>query len=363
MKFFRSILLSLIVTALLSLTLFQYVPIARGVDVSNLEMPFTTVWADQPPSDDTTPPDTSLTSFSPDPTNDNTPRYSGSATDDMSDVVDIEYRVDGEAWRNVDPFTPARSVSFTFTTPTLSDGTHTIRTRAKDDANNWETSYASDTITVDTTSPPTPTVSSSTHPNVDRWYSNNDPSFTWTTPSDDSGIEGYSYSLDQSPSTTPDRRIDTTGNSVSYSNKDDRIWYFHVRAQDRAGNWGPADHYGVRIDTEEPSASISINEDAVYTDSTSVTLTLSYSDALSGVKDCQYRNQGGSWTSWESCRSTKSWDLTSGDESKTVYYQVRDNAENIERVSASIILDTGGPPRPAISSSTHQNEDNWYSNN
>ena len=108
------------------------------------------------------------------------------------------------------------------------------------------------------------------------------------------------------------------------------------------------------FDTTDPSASISINSGATYTDTTSVTLSLTYSDGGSGVDQCRYKNSEGSWTRWESC---------SGDGTKTVYYQVRDNAGNIREVSDTIILDTTDPPAPTISSATHPNENTWYNNN
>ncbi|MEM5820012.1 MAG: hypothetical protein QXO19_03915, partial [Candidatus Aenigmatarchaeota archaeon] len=50
-----------------------------------------------------------------------------------------------------------------------------------------------------------------------------------------------------------------------------------------------------------------------------------------------------SWTNWEDCTQTKSWTLSSGDGTKTVYYQVRDKAGNIKETSDSIILDTSAP--------------------
>jgi hypothetical protein len=205
----------------------------------------------------------------------------------------------------------------------------------------------------DTTPPPAPIISSFTHPNENIWYANNDPSSTWTTPSDQSGIAGYSYTLDHSSSTIPGKLVDTTGNSKSYTNKADGIWYFHVRAKDNAGNWGSADHYRVKIDTTKPSASISINNGAQYTDSRSVTLYLSYSDATSGVDKCRYKNEGESWTGWGSCSSTKSWTLTEGEGTKKVYYQVKDKARNIREVFDTIVLDTTPPPEIELTPSSH----------
>ena len=108
----------------------------------------------------------------------------------------------------------------------------------------------------DTTPPPAPTITSPTHPDQDEWYSNNDPTFNWSEPDDPSGIAGYSFVLDQTADTTPDETIDTTECTKSYTDVADGIWYFHVRAVDGAGNWGPADHYRVKIRTVFPTAEI-----------------------------------------------------------------------------------------------------------
>ncbi|MCD6318663.1 carboxypeptidase regulatory-like domain-containing protein, partial [Candidatus Aerophobetes bacterium] len=109
----------------------------------------------------------------------------------------------------------------------------------------------------DTTPPPAPVISSSTHPDENKWYNNNDPVFTWTEPQDPSGIAGYSYSLNKTPTSTPNTTVDTTARTISYTNIQDGSWYFHVRAEDSAGNWGPANHYTVRIDTTLPTTDIS----------------------------------------------------------------------------------------------------------
>ncbi|MFO7967191.1 MAG: hypothetical protein R6U44_06300 [Archaeoglobaceae archaeon] len=66
---------------------------------------------------------------------------------------------------------------------------------------------------------------------------------------------GYSYTLDHSASTTPDRSVDSNSTSTSFSSIEDGIWYFHVRAKDGAGNWGPAGHYKLKIDTVPPPIS------------------------------------------------------------------------------------------------------------
>jgi len=116
---------------------------------------------------------------------------------------------------------------------------------------------------LDTTPPDAPVVSSFTHPDESKWYSSSDPAFTWTAPSDPSGIAGYSYALDQSSGTTPAEVVDSTGNTASYSDVADGTWYFHVRAQDGAGNWGAASHYQVNIDTMPPVINTCVSDKTV----------------------------------------------------------------------------------------------------
>lgn len=99
------------------------------------------------------------------------------------------------------------------------------------------------------------------------------------------------------------------------------------------------------LDTTIPTGSIVINGGDAYTPSTSVTLTLTYSDATSGVSQVRYSNDG-VWDTelWESSSATKSWTLISGDGTKTVYYQIKDNAGLVSSAySDTITLDTTGP--------------------
>ena len=99
----------------------------------------------------------------------------------------------------------------------------------------------------------------------------------------------------------------------------------------------------IGLDTELPTGSIIINANDQWTTSTSVTLTLTYSDATSDVDKVRYRNEGGSWTGWEDPGVTRAWDLTPGEGTKTVYYEIRDNAGLIFQDTDTIGLDTTYP--------------------
>jgi N-acetylneuraminic acid mutarotase len=95
------------------------------------------------------------------------------------------------------------------------------------------------------------------------------------------------------------------------------------------------------IDTTPPTGSISINSGAAYTNTTSVTLTLSCADA-SGCDQMCISNTA-SCLSWEGYSSTKAWTLTSGNGTKTVYAWLKDSLGNANTTpySDSIVLDTG----------------------
>lgn len=101
----------------------------------------------------------------------------------------------------------------------------------------------------------------------------------------------------------------------------------------------------VGVDTTRPTGSIIINNDDPQSSSSAVTLSLTFSDALSGVSMVRFSNDG-VWDteSWESPSTTRAWTTTSGDGMKTVYYQVVDRA-GLESATYSddIELDTDGP--------------------
>jgi hypothetical protein len=107
----------------------------------------------------TMPPDLSLTALTPDPTSDNTPTFTGTATDDTGTVSSVQYQIDdtGGSWSNctaIDGAFDEAYESFTCNVGTaLSDGEHTIYVRSTD--SNLHTTpsgeEATDTFTIDTT--------------------------------------------------------------------------------------------------------------------------------------------------------------------------------------------------------------------
>jgi hypothetical protein len=103
----------------------------------------------------------------------------------------------------------------------------------------------------------------------------------------------------------------------------------------------------IKLDKTSPIGSITINSGEASTTSTIVTLTLTYSDGGSGVSQVRYSNDG-TWDTetWESSSTTKAWTLTSGDGTKTVYYQIKDNAELISSSYSDTITLQSPSPTP-----------------
>jgi len=62
---------------------------------------------------------------------------------------------------------------------------------------------------------------------------------------DTTGIAGYSYALDQQPNNIPDSISQGLATNHAFAGVEPGVWFFHLRAQDGAGNWGPPVHYAI----------------------------------------------------------------------------------------------------------------------
>lgn len=122
--------------------------------------------------------------------------------------------------------------------------------------------------------------------------------------------------------------------------------YLHLRSWngDNLANSTTLDYGPFNYDATAPTGSIVISGGAAYTTSTTVSLTLSASDAASGVSQMRFSNDNTTWSDFEPYSTTKSWQLTANDCTKTVYVQYQDTAGNTSaNYSDIIILDTTLP--------------------
>jgi hypothetical protein len=115
----------------------------------------------------------------------------------------------------------------------------------------------------------------------------------------------------------------------------------------------PVDYSGtatIVVDCSAPSGAMVINNDDTYTNSTSVILTSSVSDAESDMDEMRFSNDGGStWPEgWVAYGTSHAWALTSGDGTKTVTGEYSDLAGNVFTTSDDITLDTSAPDAPTM---------------
>ncbi len=70
---------------------------------------------------------------------------------------------------------------------------------------------------------------------------------------DTSGLAGASYAFDARPDTDPGTEVTTDQTSVKLQPDIDGVCYFHVRTQDRAGNWSEPSHLRLIVDKDRPT--------------------------------------------------------------------------------------------------------------
>jgi len=119
-------------------------------------------------------------------------------------------------------------------------------------------------------------ITSTTHPNREKWYSLKDAHFSWNNPK---GVLAVSTLLNTSSDSTPSTKSTLVVSEKEKTNIKDGINYFHVNYKTKQG-WSKPAHYMVRIDTTPPK-NLLAND---YLDSSGKrVLSLGAEDELSGI--------------------------------------------------------------------------------
>jgi hypothetical protein len=180
-----------------------------------------------------------------------------------------------------------------------------------------------------------------TSDNYDGLWHTKDFTITLTATGGTNGITNTFFKINGGPT----QDVNTNGQpSITTEGKNNTLEYWSVDGSANVENH----HFlqGIKLDKTAPTGSIAINNGANETTSASVTLTLTATDNISGVDKIKLSNNADlSSATWTAFSPTQSWQLTSGDGNKTVYYQIRDvaNLSSVE-YSASIILNTTALP-------------------
>lgn len=127
--------------------------------------------------------------------------------------------------------------------------------------------------------PATPVVSSLTHPDSDKWYSNNDPKFTWEVPED---ITGVRLLVGHNPVVIPTVFYSEPIAEKQLEDLSDGVWYFHVQLRNKSG-WGGVSHFKFQIDTQPPKPFEIKVKEGKETTNPQPTLVFDTTDEMSGV--------------------------------------------------------------------------------
>ncbi|MEJ2249205.1 MAG: hypothetical protein P8Y97_06035, partial [Candidatus Lokiarchaeota archaeon] len=248
--------------------------------------------------------------------------------DVTSGVAQVRYSNDGISWTS---WEPGNSIKDWVLIP--GDGFKTVYYEVKDNAG--RISQFIDFIGLDTVIPTGSIITN----NDDAWTTSINVTLTLNYDDLSSGIDKVRYSNDGS-SWTSWEDPNSNRNWLITSGDGLKTIYYEIR-----------DHVGlifqtfdtIGLDTVKPTGSIIINNNDAWTITTNIVLTLTYNDATAGIDKVRYSNDGSSWTSWEDPSSSRTWTLVSGDGTKTVYYEIRDNAGLIFQSVDTINLDTTEP--------------------
>lgn len=131
-----------------------------------------------------------------------------------------------------------------------------------------------------TNTPGRPVISSATHEDQDLWYAKNEAKLSWSLPA---GVTTVRTLLDRSPSSIPTKVYETPIESITLSDLDEGVQYFHLQFRNDDG-WGTVAHYRLAVDTKRPTALEITQPDADFTNPEQI-LTVSTKDETSGVAE------------------------------------------------------------------------------
>jgi hypothetical protein len=266
------------------------------------------------------------------------------ASDGPREVTDVALSNDGASW-TIKPY-----ISWNTDVGWLlsdGDGLKTVRVKWRDGAGNWS-AVKTDTIILDSTAP------AGTTSIADGAAYTVTSSITVSVPATD-GLSGMS-------------RVALSNDGAAWTEKPyaaEVAWSLgtaqgtrvvHVKWRDVAGTWSAVKSDTIVFDSLAPTGAVSIASGASYAKSTGVSLSMTATDASSGVSQVALSNDGTNWTT-RTYAASQAWTLPATNGTRTVYVKWRDGAGNWSAVkSDTIVLDTVAPtaaaPVRALLSST-----------
>ncbi len=260
-------------------------------------------------------------------------KLSWTVPQDLSKIKNFYYLFTKEKQLKIIPETAIKTDKREVDLSVNEEGTYYFHIVGEDNAGNIGEEPAIFAVNIDLKAEP-PEVSSSTHPNPDRYYADIHPVFIVDKADDLSGIDGFYYKVDNLSDTLPDKKggrfLKDTAIKIAEP-LDDGEWYFHIVLKDRAGNTGSdASHFKFKIETTPPE--VSIKELPKFVNSETFEVEWTGEDRESGVfcfvVDYKEGDKG-KWKTW--LKETKARNAAfKGEDGITYYFRVkaRDNAGN-----------------------------------
>lgn len=122
-------------------------------------------------------------------------------------------------------------------------------------------------------------ISSPTHPDSNKWYSNNKPKFVWELPAE---VDSVRMLYNNQPYSIPSVFYSKPISEKQLEELPDGIYYFHLQLHNKDG-WGEVTHFKFQIDTQPPKfLKIEIKEGNQTTNS-QPTLIFKSADEISGI--------------------------------------------------------------------------------
>ena len=263
------------------------------------------------------------------------------ACTDANGCSTMQFKNDSGSFSAPEPYASTRAWNLAAV-----QGLRTVTVQFRDSAG--KTSTASGTITLDTVAPNPGTLTITGAPNT------NDPAVTLNLNA--TGATQMQFSNNGSTwsplvaygATSSWNLTDPTYGGTTVN----ELKTVYAKFADAAGNASAPVSATITYDTTPPTGSLTFHNLTTFTTGTTVQLDLVCSDAGSGCSLMRFSNDGTTWSDPTAFSVNAAWNITSatyggttGDGSKTVYAQFKDNAGTASNtvINRSIILDTTPP--------------------
>ncbi len=248
----------------------------------------------------------------------------------------------------------------------LADGEWYFHVKARSGAGVWS-AVATRRVRVDADGPSISSLTCSPQTSESAWYAATSATFTWSADGGASGVDGYSWSLDQSALTDPDTTSEGTSPTETFE-LTDGVWYFHVRAVDGAGRWSGTAHRRIQIDSAGPTmtslTSTSHPDETTWCRGSEVRLSWAGSDAGSGVAGYSWLLDNAAATVPDQADEGPGTAVTIpglADGDWWAHVRCRDAAGNWSgTLHRRLRVDGAGPVITGMASVSHPDPNRWY---